>query len=75
MVAVTGDDDAQVISWLGASWAGARVAGRPRLWFGGYRGEGRDRLLAGRVGGLLTWESAGWVGSEQAAGRVPGAPR
>ena len=40
-----------------------------------YQGEGRDRLLAGRVEELLTRESVGWVGSEQAAGRVPGAPR
>ena len=74
MVAVTGDD-AQVIPPLGASWGEARAAGRPRLWFRGYRGEGPDRLLAGRVGDLLTRESVGWVGSEQAAGRVLGVPR
>ena len=75
MVAVTGDDDVQVIPPLGACWAGARAAGWPWLWFGGYRGVGRDRLLAGRVGELLTRERVGWVGSEQAAGRVPGVPR
>ncbi len=74
MVAVTGDDDAQVIPPLRASWARARAAGRPRLWFRGYRGEGRGRLLAQRVG-LLTRESADWLGSEQVAGLVPGAPR
>ena len=47
----------------------------PRLWFRGYRSEGRDRLLAGRVGEVLTWESVGWVASEQAAGRLPGEQR
>jgi hypothetical protein len=46
-----------VIPPLGASWAEARAAGRPRLWFRGYRGDGPDRLLAGRVGDLLTRES------------------
>ncbi len=75
MVAVTGDDDAQVIPPSEAPWAGARTAGRPRLWLSDYRGEGRDRLLAVRAGGLLTRGNVGWAGSEQAAGRVPGGPR
>jgi hypothetical protein len=74
-VAVTGDDDAQVIPPLEAFWAGARAAGRPRLWFRDYRGEDRCRLLAGRAGEFLTWESTARVGSEQAAGLVPGALR
>ena len=75
MVAVTGDDYAQAISPWGAWWAGAPAAGRPRLGFRGYQGEGRDRLLAARVEGLLTREGAGWVGNEQAAGRVLGVSR
>ena len=55
---------------------GGSPSGRqPRLWFRGYRGEGRDRLLAERVGELLTGENAGWVGGGQAAGRVPGTSR
>ena len=72
MVAVTGDDDAQVMLPLGASWVGARAAGRPPLWF---QGGGWDRLLAGRVGRLLARESAGWVGSGQVAGLLPGGLR
>ena len=75
MVAVTGDYDAQVIPPLGASWAGARAARRPRLWFRGNHGEGRDRLLAGRAGQLLTRERADGVGGDQGAGRVPEMPR
>lgn len=42
---------------------------------GGYHGEGRDRMLAGRVEELLSREGADWVGSEQAAGRMLGVPR
>jgi hypothetical protein len=61
MVAVTGDDDAQVIPPLGASWAAARAAGRPRLWFRGW-------LPAERVGELLIRESSSWVRSERAWG-------
>ena len=48
MVAVTSDDDAQVIPPWGHP--GREPGGRrPRLWFRGYRGGGRDRLLAGRA--------------------------
>jgi hypothetical protein len=75
MVAVTGDDDAQVIPPLGASWAAARAAGRPRLWFRGYRGWGWGWLPAERVGELLIRESSSWVRSERDAWGVRGAPR
>jgi hypothetical protein len=40
-----------------------------------YHDDDRDWRLAARMQELLTGESADWVGSEQAAGRVPGAPR
>ncbi len=39
------------------------------------QGQSRDLLLAGRVEELLTRESVGWSGNEQAAGRVPGVSR